>query len=168
MLRKCYEYLCNGCINTHMSKLATKSAIVRFGHQIVHCRNWAKSQAQAVRHLLRHTGANIRADKLEKAGLLLLAGTLVIITACLRAGSWTRRSELEVPTENYLLCGIVESINHEENYITIVDNSGNAWEWEGVEDWQENDIAVMMMNNNGTEKITDDIIMNIKYTGWVK
>lgn len=168
MLQKCYEYLYNGGINTHMLNLATKSAIVRIGHQIVHCRNWAKSQAQAVRHLLRHTGANIRADKLEKAGLLLLAETLVIITACLRAGSWTRRSELEVPTENYLLCGIVESINHEENYITIVDNSGNAWEWEGVEDWQENDIAVMMMNNNGTEKITDDIIMNIKYTGWVE
>ena len=168
MLQKCYEYLCNGGINTHMLNLATKSAIVRIGHQIVHCRNWAKSQAQAVRHLLRHTGANTCADKLEKAGLLLLTGTLVIITACLRAGSWTRRSELEVPTENYLLCGIVESINHEENYITIVDNSGNAWEWEGVEDWQENDIAVMMMNNNGTEKITDDIIMNIKYTGWVE
>lgn len=168
MLRKCYEYLCNGGINTHMLNLATKSAIVRIGHQIVHCRNWAKSRTQAVRRLLRHTGANIRADKLEKAGLLLLAGTLVIITACLRAGSWTRGSELEAPTKNYLLCGIVESINHEENYITIVDNSGNAWEWEGVEDWQENDIAVMMMNNNGTEKITDDIIMNIKYTGWVE
>ncbi len=31
MLQKCYESLCNGCINTHMSNLATKSAIVKSG-----------------------------------------------------------------------------------------------------------------------------------------
>lgn len=165
MLRKYYD--CNNSVTNVES--GSKSAIVRFGDQFTHCRNWAKSQAQAVRHLLRHIGANIRAGKLEKAGLLLLAGTLVIITAYLRAESWTRRNELEhVPAENYLLCGIVESINYEENYITIVDNSGNAWEWEGIENWQENDIAVMMMNNNGTERVTDDIIIDIKYTGWVK
>ena len=31
MLRKCYETLCNKCINTYMSNLATKSAIVKSG-----------------------------------------------------------------------------------------------------------------------------------------
>ena len=31
MLQKCYETLCNGCINTHMSNLGTKSTIVKSG-----------------------------------------------------------------------------------------------------------------------------------------
>lgn len=31
MLQKCYETLCNACIDMHMSNLATKSAIVKSG-----------------------------------------------------------------------------------------------------------------------------------------
>lgn len=86
---------------------------------------------------------------------------LVIITTCARAGSWKR-------AENYPLCGVVESVNYEENYITIVDNSGNAWEWEDTKDWQKNDIAAMIMNDNGTAEIIDDIIVNIRYIDWVE
>jgi hypothetical protein len=63
------------------------------------------------------------------------------------------------------LCGIVIEVNYGENYIAIEDFTGNVWEWEGAEDWQEGDIAAMIMDDNGTESIFDDIILDIQYCG---
>lgn len=68
----------------------------------------------------------------------------------------------------YPLCGIVIEVNHTEDYIAIEDFTGNVWKWEGAEDWHEDDIAAMIMHDNNTEIIYDDIIMDIAYNGWVE
>lgn len=74
----------------------------------------------------------------------------------------------DIMSRVYPLCSIVIEVNHTENYIAIEDFTGNVWEWEGVEDWHEGDIAAMIMHDNNTEIIYDDIIMDIAYNGWVE
>ena len=74
----------------------------------------------------------------------------------------------DIMSHVYPLCGIVIEVNYAEDYIAIEDFTGNVWEWEGAEDWHEGDIAAMIMEDNGTEIIYDDIIMDIAYNGWVE
>lgn len=74
----------------------------------------------------------------------------------------------DIMSHAYPLCGIVIEVNYAEDYIAIEDFTGNVWEWEGAEDWHEGDIAAMIMHDNNTEIIYDDIIMDITYNGWVE
>ena len=68
----------------------------------------------------------------------------------------------------YPLCGIVTEINYEEDYIVIEDFYGNIWIFEGIEDWAENDVVAMIMDDHGTERIEDDIIIDIRYCGTIE
>jgi hypothetical protein len=56
----------------------------------------------------------------------------------------------------------VVDIQGEEVYLQ--DGAGNVWRWQGAEDWQVGDGAAMIMSNNGTKDIYDDIIVSIKYS----
>lgn len=71
----------------------------------------------------------------------------------------------EFSSHIYPSCGIVVEVNYEEDYIVIEDFYGNAWIFEGVEDWIEGDIVAVIMDDNGTEQIEDDIIIDIRYCG---
>ena len=68
----------------------------------------------------------------------------------------------------YPLCGIVIEVNYEEDYITIEDFYGNIWIFEGIEDWAENDVVAMIMDDHGTERIEDDIIIDLRYCGTIE
>lgn len=59
----------------------------------------------------------------------------------------------------------VVEINESEDIIYLVDVNGNEWIYEGVEDWQVGDIATAIMNNNNTEIIYDDDIIQLQYVG---
>lgn len=67
----------------------------------------------------------------------------------------------------YTTCGIVTSIDDENNIVEITDFNGEIWVYEGVEDYLIGDAVSMLMNNNGTENIYDDIIINIRYCGYI-
>ena len=47
----------------------------------------------------------------------------------------------------------------------IEDFNGNIWIFEGIEDWFIGDICAMMMDNNGTDIIYDDIIISVQCCG---
>lgn len=49
-------------------------------------------------------------------------------------------------------------------YITTTD--GNLWEYEGIEDWLYNDFCSMVFCDNGTDDITDDEIIYMRYIGY--
>lgn len=65
----------------------------------------------------------------------------------------------------YPTCGIITEIK--DNIVTFTDFNGNMWSFYGAEDWEINDICAVIMDNNGTETIYDDIITSIRYCGWV-
>ena len=68
--------------------------------------------------------------------------------------------------ENYPMTGIVTEVDRKNDIVTIEDFNGNIWEFEGCEDWEENDICSCIMNNKGTENIKDDEIVKVKYSGY--
>jgi hypothetical protein len=61
----------------------------------------------------------------------------------------------------------VVEVNADEDLLVLADFNGNAWEWEGVDDWQVGDLAGLIMNDCGTVVIYDDEIVSIRYCGWV-
>ena len=49
--------------------------------------------------------------------------------------------------------------------VYVTDSTGNVWSFEGAEDWQTGDQAAMLMDDNGTETIYDDEVLQIRYVG---
>lgn len=68
------------------------------------------------------------------------------------------------PVENfYPLATVV--IDAENDIVTLEDGSGNLWAFEGVEDWERGDVCACIMGDNGTENISDDRIVSVRYCG---
>lgn len=49
--------------------------------------------------------------------------------------------------------------------VTVETSTGNLFEFYGSEDWFIGDCVSMIMDSCGTENITDDIIITVKYSG---
>jgi hypothetical protein len=62
---------------------------------------------------------------------------------------------------------IVVAVDPEHDFITLQDFNGFTWSWNSAEDWQEGDIAIAIMDSNGTVEIQDDIILELKYSGYI-
>lgn len=65
----------------------------------------------------------------------------------------------------YALTTKVAEINNETDTVICIDSNGNKWAFEGVEDWMIGDYCSMIMNDNSTEIIYDDIIVSTRYSG---
>lgn len=59
----------------------------------------------------------------------------------------------------------VIDIDYDNNVMTLMDCVGNCWEWEDIEDYEIGDLCGMIMNDNATDQIYDDIIVQIRYCG---
>lgn len=68
-------------------------------------------------------------------------------------------------TEEYPRTMIVTEVDIEADLVILEDNVGFEWQFYGVEDWEVNDICSCIMNDNGTENITDDSIVMTRYNG---
>ena len=55
-----------------------------------------------------------------------------------------------------------------DDTVTCIDFNGNAWQFTGAEDWAVDDIAALVMFNNGTPEIEDDEIITATYSGWTE
>ena len=68
-------------------------------------------------------------------------------------------------TDLYALTTMVVEVN--DDCIVCLDFTGNEWEFEDTEDWLTGDIASLLMWNNGTNIIEDDVIIQAFYCGYV-
>ena len=96
---------------------------------------------------------------------------IVIIMALLTHACYLKGKHAgadEIMSHIYPMSGIVTEVNRQENKIIITDSVGNEWEFNGTDDWHIGDIAAMIMEDNGTEKIYDDEIIDVQYDGWVE
>lgn len=62
----------------------------------------------------------------------------------------------------------VNDIDHAQDMLILIDFNGNEWLWSGIEDYEKGDIIAAIMEDNGTEIIYDDIIINIRYSGYIE
>jgi hypothetical protein len=67
--------------------------------------------------------------------------------------------------KTYPLTAKVIKVNKKKNVVTVQDYSRNKWKFRGCEDYEDGDIVSMLMDSNGTEKVTDDIILQVRYSG---
>ena len=56
----------------------------------------------------------------------------------------------------------------QNNIITMETATGYVYQVEGVEDIMDGDLLSVLFYDNGTEVITDDIIIDFQYSGYVK
>lgn len=63
----------------------------------------------------------------------------------------------------YPLTTTVTQINNDT--VTVEDSNGNLWLFNGVEDWQVGDGCALIMNDNNTKDIRDDVIISTRYQG---
>ena len=63
----------------------------------------------------------------------------------------------------------VTQLDYQQDIVTCVDAVGFEWQFEGCEDYAENDLVSCIMDTMGTENsILDDVILETQYTGyWV-
>ena len=88
--------------------------------------------------------------KLTAIALILIL-TAIALTAC---------------AEIYPQTAIVTEVNYTDDLVTVETFTGFQFSFEGCEDWMEGDCASLIMDDNGTDKIFDDLIIMARYSGW--
>lgn len=68
--------------------------------------------------------------------------------------------------EYYALTTRVVELDRENDVVTVEDSVGNRWQFCGVEDWEVNDCASLLMWDNSTEAIFDDEVHGARYGAW--
>ena len=53
-----------------------------------------------------------------------------------------------------------------EDIVTVETATGNLFQFDGAEDWAVGDCVSLIMESQGTEKVTDDIIIKANYSSW--
>lgn len=69
-------------------------------------------------------------------------------------------------SKTYANTGRVMAISAGTDTVIVEDCSGNLWAFYGVEDWMEGDCVSLVMSDAGTEELTDDEILSVRYSGW--
>lgn len=92
----------------------------------------------------------------------LFSTFLALVTAILSLVAPIASKEKEYP-----LTAVVVELDAENDIVVCEDYAGNTWEFFGIEDWIEGDIASMIMNDKGTPEIKDDEIISVRYGGWI-
>lgn len=66
----------------------------------------------------------------------------------------------------YALATVVTAIDSTEDAVICEDSTGNVWAFYGIEDWQVGNNANLLMHDNGTKSIYDDVICGATYANW--
>ena len=94
--------------------------------------------------------------------ILALVLTLTAFTACAYEDRFTLDADRLYPNT-----AIVVDLDAYEDLVFCVDGAGHEWIFEGVEDWMVGDLVSLLMFDNFTEIVTDDVIMVAWYGGFV-
>lgn len=92
---------------------------------------------------------------MKKILVAMLILSAILFTSCLRAAD----------SSQYAKTTKVIEVNQITDTVVCEDYNGNQWEFTECEDWEVGDIATLLMNDNGTENIYDDTIVEARYSG---
>lgn len=76
-------------------------------------------------------------------------------------------ANVKVESKIYPLTTYVVELDKANDIVICKDFNGNLYAFQGIEDWLIGDICSMIMSDNGTETITDDKILFVKYDGYI-
>lgn len=95
--------------------------------------------------------------------ITVIAAVAVVFVGFAAAGLWYTATTAKTQTNVYPLLTTVTEVDRDKNLVTVEDNNGFIWQFEGVDDWEEGDLCNCLMNSRGTEKIFDDEIIMTRY-----
>lgn len=71
----------------------------------------------------------------------------------------------ETNTDNlYPISTKVVSLDYTTDKVTVEQANGTMWTFQGCDDWQLNDNCNLIMDDNGTPEVYDDIIVDYRYS----
>ena len=88
---------------------------------------------------------------------------LIMMMATLSIGGGAKAETKINPVNLYAKTAIVTEIDRKNDLVTVCDGVGYEWQFYGCEDWMVGDYCSMVMYDNNTALIFDDIIIDIKY-----
>ena len=65
----------------------------------------------------------------------------------------------------YPMTALVTEVNSASDLVTVTNANGLQYQFYGIDDWIEGDVASLIMNDNGTELVYDDEIVSARYSG---
>ena len=92
--------------------------------------------------------------------VFLLSATVIGCAGC------TPDSPAREPQE-YPDCGLIIDIDEECNLVTYQTQKGNIFCFTGIEDFFVGDLVATIMNDSGTPEVKDDIVVSVRYVGWI-
>ena len=98
----------------------------------------------------------------------ILAAVVVILMGFTVAGLWYTAITAKTEVNIYPLLTTVTEVNRDKDLVTVEDNNGFIWQFEGADDWEEGDLCNCLMDSRGTEKIFDDEITMTRYESGAK
>lgn len=93
----------------------------------------------------------------------MLMNLFALMVAAFLGGATAPIEELNF----YSMTTVVVELDGRTDSVVCVDFNGNEWSFGGIEDWCVDDYATMTMCDNGTPEIYDDIICDVRYSGWL-
>lgn len=116
----------------------------------------------------------LKKEKLKASVLIIVGITMIIMSLMITVYSVNKGKNNTVKAEYtnntmvsydnlYLSEGTVICVNSDLNKVTLIDSDGEVYQFYGSEDWLVNDKCILLMDDNGTEDIKDDIIISTKY-----
>lgn len=100
--------------------------------------------------------------------ITIIAAVAVILVGFATAGMWYNVTTAKTKANIYPLLTTVIEINKDKDLVTVEDNNGFIWQFEGADDWKEGDLCNCLMDSQGTEKIFDDEIITTRYESGAK
>lgn len=91
---------------------------------------------------------------------------IIIIIVTLLVACTPATVKAEADHRVYAMTAIVIELDYDSDTVVLSDGAENLWAFYGIEDWQIDDFASLLMDDNGTpETIYDDIILEVTYAG---
>lgn len=110
-----------------------------------------------------------------KVNLGVIAGILSCgLVAVSVASSCSACDALEFPDMEqygegiYPTCGLVTDVDYDNLIIEVTEQNGNVFRFEVEDgDWFVNDLAAVLVKDNGTGNVDDDEVVYSRYVGWI-
>lgn len=98
-------------------------------------------------------------SKKAKRRFILYIFTIIIVAFAAYSLGWIHGESFD-PTSTYTAPARVAEVDETTGWVTFVDWAGEAWCTRG-EDYETNQLVVITFNDNNTESIYDDLIIDV-------
>lgn len=93
---------------------------------------------------------------------------IIILLAAIAFQGFVGMKYEEHQKNKYPMTTVVYDVSLVTDTVTVIDYTGNLWQFKGVEDWAINDVCSCIMDSKGTDLIKDDEIVKVQYSGWLE